>query len=211
MPQSADRYFYFVFVLLLCSLNFNVIARVCCAALSSLLHVSLFTTGLMAILLLLSGFMVPRNRPPKFWLALVYSSPMAYATDAIAINALHGQRLWCAPVEFAPPTNSTAHLAAHPAGFSGAQTCPFTLGEQLLQHRQFHADWAWRWWNVLFLVCSALFFSVLYYVLMRWWARPHAHPAGLVSNDVSAKLSVTGRVCSLFFSLSQFAFYYVCV
>lgn len=193
MPHDAGRYFFFVFILLLSSLNFNFITRTIVATFSSILHISLFSTGMMGTLLLLSGFMISRNRPAKFWLAVVYTSPMSYATDAIAITTLWGQRLYCNAPEYAPPTNSSAFLAPYPQGFNRTQICPFTRGEDLLHYRQFHSDWVWRWWDVLFLIGSAMFWATVHYVLLRWWAKPLPPAAGMISNDVSAKLSPAGK------------------
>lgn len=141
------------------------------AVLPSTTIASLIAIAAVLVLGLFSGFRVIRTRLPDAYIWGPYVSPLHYVFDGVSLNEFFGKAFHCTTSQLLPPTGAPITSAPYPAGFSGAQACPFTTGLQFLASQALSTHWWHRWgdlaalvgiWAILTVLCMLCFAYIRY-------------------------------------------------
>ena len=143
LDPSAGRFFMFVFLMFLTAVWSTSIHQ----AVVSLVDATIAQAMAMMIIMILlvaGGYIVIKSAIPGAWKAAYYSNPWFYLTQAFCINEFTGES-WNKPYNTSDPNGPT-------------------LGQAVLQFRDFEMDYGWVW-KGLAIVIGSIFLNVSIFVL----------------------------------------------
>eukprot|EP01117_Protostelium_nocturnum_P006613 TRINITY_DN237_c1_g1_i1.p1 TRINITY_DN237_c1_g1~~TRINITY_DN237_c1_g1_i1.p1 ORF type:complete len:1431 (+),score=551.25 TRINITY_DN237_c1_g1_i1:149-4441(+) len=153
-PEHGTRFLFFLLVLVTTSLLCASLSRACGAILPNAVIGSLIGSSMIAIYILFSGFLVPKQKIPDPWIWAYWISFVHYAIEALSINNFAGLPLFCLNNELVPPIGDPQlNVPVALGGFGGAQTCPLSNGgAYIASSYSFHTQLSLRWafWAGLF-------------------------------------------------------------
>ena len=171
------------------ALLINCLQTVFALLLSAIFPAPLYATHIGAvtvtIMLVFSSFVIQTNRVPDPWVWGVYTNPVHYAYDSLALNDLHDQSFVCTTSELVPPPG-----ANFPVGViaTATQVCPFTSGDQFLANQDLSTHWWHRWGDLAVVFGFWLLFSLLLVLALKYISfASFVEPTGRA--DVSKKLA----------------------
>ncbi|PRP78405.1 hypothetical protein PROFUN_13709, partial [Planoprotostelium fungivorum] len=127
LNNEAGRYFFFLFILISISLCCAMLSRACGAALPNPVIGSLVGSSMIAIYILFSGFLVPKQKIPEPWIWAYWISFVHYGIEAMMINNFDDITLYCTTSQLVPPLGSPLlDVPVALGGFGGAQVCPYS-------------------------------------------------------------------------------------
>jgi len=140
-------YVMFVLILLLTNLASRQLCRLCAAITPNQGLASSIAPAALSMWLVFSGFLIPRNSMPIYWLWMNLFSVFRYTLESLAINEMEHLTFECTPSEFVPPDVPLSE-----------QTCPIPNGLTVLNQFGFYTA------NYVIYVDVAIMF--LYYVVL---------------------------------------------
>mmetsp|Transcript_19096 Transcript_19096/g.36765 ORF Transcript_19096/g.36765 Transcript_19096/m.36765 type:complete len:1596 (-) Transcript_19096:179-4966(-) len=128
----SDHFWFYMFTMFLCVLiSYTWALFLCGISPNATLALALFPVT-MILKLLLCGYMIRPDDIPVYWKWLFYIDFFTYAFRGVMLNEFLDLQLTCAGSELVPESSVEDFNTPPPDGFGGAQTCPFTSGQEYL-------------------------------------------------------------------------------
>lgn len=139
----GERFAFYILVIFSLSLFVSTYARALSTLSNKDLANALAGVGLI-VMVMFSGFLVPKESIPSFLIWLYWTSPVQYAYSALLVNEFRGLNFFC---------SSEGLLPYNPAVPDALKVCPVSTGVAYLESSfQTRTDGMWRLWNVLVLL-----------------------------------------------------------
>eukprot|EP01135_Chromosphaera_perkinsii_P009485 Nk52_evm28s1763 gene=Nk52_evmTU28s1763 len=161
LQQDASNFFIFVLTYLLVALMATAFFIIC-AALSPNVEVAVSTAPILNVVfcVIFSGYLIPQDEIPAYWIWLYYGSYMRYPLEIFVVNELHGLTFGCSSDEWIyVPIASTNNTESKPY-------CLIDSGDRLIE--RFDLDYDNIWLNEGVMVIFWVAFMWLGYAALRF-------------------------------------------
>jgi ABC-type multidrug transport system ATPase subunit len=167
--EDGGRFGYFLLMCILFYFMFRAFSRAVASWSRDLVAAQSTGPSLLALYLLISGFMITRTNIPGWWIWFFYINPVSYAFMGYASNELFDARYTCGDDELAPPRSVSNFNATYPDGYEGNQVCPLTSGTAFAVNDfdLFDVE-ELRWIMLACVVAWWLIFTALAYLALRF-------------------------------------------
>ena len=159
LQDSASNFFIFVLTYVLIALMATAFLIIC-AGLSPNVEVAVSTAPILNVVfcVIFSGYLIPEDEIPPYWIWLYYGSYMRYPLEVIVVNELHGLAFSCDSDEwiYVPIVNSN-------------ETKPYCLidsGDRLIERFNLSYDNIWLDVGVMVLFWAG--FMAMGYAALRF-------------------------------------------
>ncbi|EGG18232.1 ABC transporter G family protein [Cavenderia fasciculata] len=164
LQKDAGKFIYFVLMIFATNMQTQTFFRMISTFCPSAIIAAIVGPGIIAPLILFSGYMIAPKNIPGWWIYLYWISPIHYEFEGLMSNEHHGLAYHCAPHEMVPPlAHPLLNQTFEMGGFQGNQVCPLTGGDQFLNDLGMpQNDW-FKWIDLLIVfgfcfVCSAIMY-----------------------------------------------------
>eukprot|EP00184_Porphyridium_aerugineum_P004246 CAMPEP_0184699786 /NCGR_PEP_ID=MMETSP0313-20130426/5909_1 /TAXON_ID=2792 /ORGANISM="Porphyridium aerugineum, Strain SAG 1380-2" /LENGTH=1538 /DNA_ID=CAMNT_0027158911 /DNA_START=204 /DNA_END=4820 /DNA_ORIENTATION=- len=155
---SAGRFGIFILVMWMSSMVIDAFVRLLSVTMSQ--DACTASAGAIVVMFIVfSGYLLPPDDIPPWFIWLFYLSPLQYATESLFINELYGLTFTCTPSELLPPDPSLVAVAY----------CPWTDGQTYsTDYLGWNNGFFWIWIDLAIMVGFWLFFlAVSTFILYR--------------------------------------------
>jgi len=193
MDNDAGKFFFWLFLLLIIQNLMKTVMKLCGIILQNPSNASSAAALLVFLLVLFSGFSVPKMQIGNWFIWLYWISPFQWAYQAAIINEYAGETsYYCNEDELFPLRNTYYYNQPYPKGTGGAQICQFTTGDQILGNRfGFWTDLNYRWICLAIMIAYDILSHILSYfcLVLLNPKQPRFRIGGFGRNPVKAAKS----------------------
>ncbi|EFA85848.1 ABC transporter G family protein [Heterostelium album PN500] len=155
---------------------------------------NIISSAVLGILLLMSGFMAPRNITGGWWIWLYFISPYTWAFEGLAINEFSNQAYYCRDVELVPPqSDPLLNVPVEFGGYGGSQVCPMTQGEDFLRQFGMHTNDGFKYLCIVFILFYTLFFFNVAFLALTFLRFYPKHKTKAIDNNKNSFLNIFSR------------------
>ena len=184
----GSRYFTFMFVVFLFSLCVSQFFRLVASTLSTQ-YVAQPVAGVSVILMVLfSGYIIPKSNVPPGWIWFYWINPIAYVLRSVTVN------------EFLAPDYD------FPVCLNAGCTLTQRFGDLVLESRGNPTEQVWVWYGVAVLVALYLFFLVLTFLALSFIRNEPTPPPPVTVEEVAEEQEEDATLVQLPFEPVSFAF-----
>eukprot|EP00026_Physarum_polycephalum_P000651 Phypoly_transcript_00652.p1 GENE.Phypoly_transcript_00652~~Phypoly_transcript_00652.p1 ORF type:complete len:1280 (+),score=171.37 Phypoly_transcript_00652:231-4070(+) len=161
LRPEAERFICFMLIVMASNLFSVVYCKLAATVLAIQQVAAAIVPFTFGVYVLFTGFIVPPQSIPNWWIWIYYLNPFHYGLEALMTNEFAGSKFTCSPTELLPPPYYPTFSLPFPLGFEGNSVCPTTVGEQELQFLDVHTSLKWRWINLLIMLAFSFFVVLL--------------------------------------------------
>ncbi|EGG18231.1 ABC transporter G family protein [Cavenderia fasciculata] len=168
LQRNAEKFIYFVLMLFATNLQTQAFFRMVSAFTPTPTVAAIVAPGIIAPLILFSGYMMAPNQIPDWWIYLYWISPIHYEFEGIMSNEHHGLKYTCSPGELLPPLQfPLLNATFEQGGFEGHQVCGLTEGDQFLKQLGMPQNNWFKWIDLAIVLAFFVLFAVLMYFFLE--------------------------------------------
>eukprot|EP00004_Rigifila_ramosa_P022572 TRINITY_DN6181_c0_g1_i2.p1 TRINITY_DN6181_c0_g1~~TRINITY_DN6181_c0_g1_i2.p1 ORF type:complete len:1409 (+),score=349.19 TRINITY_DN6181_c0_g1_i2:379-4227(+) len=161
LTADAEKFFFCLGIMFGVKVTSNAFCRMVSAISPNLMVANALAPSGLALWFLMTGYLLPRESIPVFWIWMYWLSLFRYGLEGFAINELAGLEFRCQPEELLPPLGTP--------GFNNGQSCPISTGTNMLDRYDMGDSDSKKWFCFIMIWVFYVFFSMGTYFFLQYF------------------------------------------